>query len=416
MKKISLFILLGLAMPLAAETVSAVSYNPSRMGDYDYLRVSRKATLRGGLQVPYNGTDNTTGVFTVNSSGTNPITFSFTDNNNEDSAQRRYYTALKLTGGSNTTVSFPTAVVYEDPGSGQLAATDQLDWSSYSAATSSTPDNHYTLHDVNLSNDNNGGGSLTVQNDSYIGKLQNSADTMLYVANKTLVKNLAITGNGGSSVSFNGADNGSNSSSTTAFILAGNNIPYPSGSGNVYNHPDHKTLNIGLSGCKLDWAARKVSGHNNQTVYVLALDGCAEADSAQPPAPTCSDASYKASHKSECCPAAPKTDTTCWTPQNIWVDTNWHYDYGASGCDHHIIDHYYESNGGCPASVQNDLDMTTFCGPEPYPAPCDYRETPACSTQGATCKIGVRCWNGISPCYTITFTCIASGEYTHNGW
>ena len=36
----------------AAEKISAVSFNPSRMGEYTYLKVADKATLRGGLRTP----------------------------------------------------------------------------------------------------------------------------------------------------------------------------------------------------------------------------------------------------------------------------------------------------------------------------------------------------------------------------
>ncbi len=47
-------VLLWLALPAGAynETVSAISYNPSRMGAYTHLKITQGATLKGGLNVP----------------------------------------------------------------------------------------------------------------------------------------------------------------------------------------------------------------------------------------------------------------------------------------------------------------------------------------------------------------------------
>lgn len=50
MKKFFLFFFLTLVLPLGAEVVSSVSFNPSRMGKYDVLKVSGGANLLGGLQ------------------------------------------------------------------------------------------------------------------------------------------------------------------------------------------------------------------------------------------------------------------------------------------------------------------------------------------------------------------------------
>ena len=53
MKKLSFFIMLLCAVTCYGEIVSEVSFNPSRMGDYNYLKVADKATLVGGLETDY---------------------------------------------------------------------------------------------------------------------------------------------------------------------------------------------------------------------------------------------------------------------------------------------------------------------------------------------------------------------------
>ena len=53
MRKIFLLgVLLASAFPLAAtETVSTISFNPSRLGQYTYLKINKDINLKGGLQV-----------------------------------------------------------------------------------------------------------------------------------------------------------------------------------------------------------------------------------------------------------------------------------------------------------------------------------------------------------------------------
>ena len=51
MKKLYLLLLLGVCMPAAAEMVSTISYNPSRLGQYSSLKVSKDAAFLGGLYV-----------------------------------------------------------------------------------------------------------------------------------------------------------------------------------------------------------------------------------------------------------------------------------------------------------------------------------------------------------------------------
>ena len=51
MKKLFTFLFMLVAVACYGEIISEVRFNPSRMGEYDYLKVSKKATLVGGLNV-----------------------------------------------------------------------------------------------------------------------------------------------------------------------------------------------------------------------------------------------------------------------------------------------------------------------------------------------------------------------------
>lgn len=49
MKKIFFLLLVVCAVPALAETISTVSYNPSRLGQYNKLKIAKKANFKGGL-------------------------------------------------------------------------------------------------------------------------------------------------------------------------------------------------------------------------------------------------------------------------------------------------------------------------------------------------------------------------------
>lgn len=105
---------------------------------------------------------------------------------------------------------------------------------------------------------------------------------------------------------------------------------------------------------------------------------------------SCADSSYKASHKSECCPSAPKTDTECWTAPSgslVWV--------------------LYEKETNVSGSCTSDPG----CG-----------DGKPCTKEGNTCERTWKCichpsgrgereCDGAMAYYTCT-----RGEYTKNGW
>ena len=66
---------------------------------------------------------------------------------------------------------------------------------------------------------------------------------------------------------------------------------------------------------KTTYTASCPSGQSGQITYTWNSTSCKydETSNTCRTVQTCSDATYKASHKSECCPSAAKTDTVCWT-------------------------------------------------------------------------------------------------------
>ena len=71
---------------------------------------------------------------------------------------------------------------------------------------------------------------------------------------------------------------------------------------------------------------------------------------------TCSDATYKANHKKECCPSAPKTDTVCYKYE--WV---WSGHFGAN--DNLCIDRddYFDGCAGSECSSPEDTCQIESC-------------------------------------------------------
>ena len=68
---------------------------------------------------------------------------------------------------------------------------------------------------------------------------------------------------------------------------------------------------------KTTYTASCPSGQSGQITYTWNSTSCKydETSNTCRTVQTCSDATYKASHKSECCPSAPKTDTVCYKLQ-----------------------------------------------------------------------------------------------------
>lgn len=237
------------------------------MGEYTYLKVADKASLAGGLNA---------GTVNISSGGT--VTM-------KADGGSRIYDVPVVTGASGSAINMPNTVFH-----GNTSNT----YASYQSSSGGTPSGL-------LPNTSVRGGTMTFHNDSYISTLDAVGILRQKVA--TLKGGaLEITGDGGSNVNL--YDTGV----TTGFHLAGNDIPEP-----TVNHTYNNNTKAGayLTNCQLAWEKRKTAESPAKEVYLLSLQNCTASASGG----TCADASYKASHKSECCPAThPATpDNICWS-------------------------------------------------------------------------------------------------------
>ena len=219
MKKLLIAGALFLACPLAAEMISAVSYNPSRMGDYVYLKVADKANLKGGIEA---------NTMTVRSGGTVSA-----------SSPNLNYNVPAVVGASGSSLDMPNTAIH-----GAAANT----YTNYQAVNTGTPT--ALLNNVYVN-----GGTTTVKNDSYIATLD-AVNRLKQKAATLRANKLSVSGSENASL-YEGA-------TTNGFTLAGNDIPQPTSS--------HVNTGSALSDCTLKWEDRITS--SNQKVKLLALAGC----------------------------------------------------------------------------------------------------------------------------------------------
>ena len=249
------------AVNAPAEIISAVSYNPSRMGDYVYLKVADKANLKGGIEA---------NTMTVRSGGTVSA-----------SSPNLNYNVPAVVGESGSTLDMPNTAIH-----GAAANT----YTNYQAVNTGTPTALLNKVYVN-------GGTTTVKNDSYIATLD--------AVNRLKQKAATLRAN---KLSVSGSENASlyDDATTDGFTLSGNDIPQPTSS--------HVNTGAALSNCTLKWEERVTS--DNQKVKLLALANCGSDRPTLPTIPTddCSGLIYKDTHKAECCPFVPMTaaDGICY--------------------------------------------------------------------------------------------------------
>ena len=216
MKRIYLLLILSLCAGISsAEVVSAITFNPSRLGTYTHLRAANSAVLAGGLE---------TETMNVSSVGTVSVTTPSSDN---------IYVATKVRPVENASlviVNMPDTVFY-----GNGASVGE-----YSSITT-----------VEIK-----GGDQRYKNTSYV-YLLDAASKLIQRVNTLYTKKegeLTISGN-----AKDGQDLFSPGTHSNGFYLAGNDIPepvaaYTNGAGD-------------LTGCKWAWVDR-------QGAKVLALDDC----------------------------------------------------------------------------------------------------------------------------------------------
>mgnify|MGYP004553001425 CR=1 FL=1 len=256
------------AVNAPAEIISAVSYNPSRMGDYVYLKVADKANLKGGIE---------SNTMTVRSGGTVSA-----------SSPNLNYNVPAVVGESGSALDMPNTAIH-----GAAANT----YDNYQAVNTGTPT--ALLNNVYVN-----GGTTTVKSDSYISTLD--------AVNRLKQKAATLRAN---KLSVSGSENASlyDDGTTDGFTLSGNDIPQPTGS--------HVNTGASLSNCTLKWEERTTS--DNKKVKLLALANCGRGNPTLPTIPTddCSGLIYKSTHKAECCPWVPMTaaDGICYKWDWVFV-------------------------------------------------------------------------------------------------
>ena len=280
------------AINAPAEIISAVSYNPSRMGDYVYLKVADKANLKGGIE---------SNTMTVRSGGTVTAT-----------SPNLNYDVPAVVGASGSALDMPNTAIH-----GSAANT----YNNYQAVNTGTPS-------ALLGNVNVNGGTTTVKNDSYISTLD-AVNRLKQKAATLRASKLSVSGSENASL-YDGA-------TTDGFTLAGNDIPQPTSS--------HVNTGAALSNCTLKWEERVTS--DNQKVKLLALANC-NGSPTLPTIPTndCSNLVYKDSHKAECCFVAPQTDTVCYKYDWVFIISREQDD---EGCNNR---NYGTSCGTCSSPNQ----------------------------------------------------------------
>lgn len=221
MKRIYLLLILSLCAGISgAEVVSAITFNPSRLGTYTYLRAANSAALAGGLE---------TKTMNVSSAGTVSVTTPSSDN---------IYVATEVRPVENASpvaVNMPNTTFYGNGASvGGLSSIPRVAIA---------------------------GGGQTYKNKSYVYLLNDVVSGLIQQVNTLKGGALTISGN-----AKDGRDlyDGTHSN---GFYLAGNDIPepvaaYTNGAGD-------------LTECKWAWVDR-------QGAKVLALDDCKKSSNPSP--------------------------------------------------------------------------------------------------------------------------------------
>ncbi len=295
MKKIYLlavaFMLLGEA---GAEEVSSVSFNPSRLGDYEVVKVSERANLYGGLNVSSDLqiTSRDAGTVTMQNNtrdtrgvpqnkylfrGINPETPAEYTQLNAPSAQVRLFVSGDNVG---------KVLTYN-------AATDTLNVGLSALEGASSYAIPLSIQGGTLEFTGQGPNG-SYNKDSFINQLAAHANLLQYARELNVVDGkrhsedvLNITGNEGSYVPLINANLQELSGMTThGFTLGGGDIPHPAG--HTFSDANDSNLvnlclgstctnesgnSISAEQCNLAWVDRYISNTAN-TVKVLALENC----------------------------------------------------------------------------------------------------------------------------------------------
>lgn len=304
MKKLFVLFILGISVPALAEIVSTVSFNPSRIGTYEYLKISRDANFKGGLETP-----------TLNVQPSGEVTMRWDNANTTE----KYYNVPTVTGNANTSVDMPHTTFLQD---------SELSPSEINYSADSATDPGYKIPNITMLGGSLSFGENTTNKDSYVAELSHDGGQaqVQFYAEALNESTLNISGNTGKSVALTAdgtaytakdesADTaGADSTYTRGFHLAGVDIPYPAG--DYVQKTGTTSLSDTAALCwvqrcttegKVAWVLSLVNGSCPATKTNISCGG-----SEEEPSGNCSTQSYKIAHKSECCPSAEKTDTDCY--------------------------------------------------------------------------------------------------------
>lgn len=153
------------------ESVAAISYNPSRLGAYQYLKAVQKATLGGGLRINSNATMNV-------QAGTGTKTVSLTDNDPANECANSKCSIDPSDGNINQITTIKPA------GNANEDVTTKVNSSVILQKISNTPITNYEYNGTSQPSADNGtnvtmeGGALEASNDSFINQLTVTAEKL----------------------------------------------------------------------------------------------------------------------------------------------------------------------------------------------------------------------------------------------
>ena len=228
--------LLLVGVSAQAEVIQSVNFNPARFGQYERLKVSEKATLKGGLKAQS---------MRVHSAGT--INLEETPSAEQG---RLAYDIIKLDGSNgyySLGSSFPEKPTLSFPSTCFSSMENCVDSTNTGALKVAFSDGKARFHAPNNYSDNPSSRIRQITTNANLLRLE-----ALYA---TIQGKLNVTGNGG--YTFR------NGASDTPLRLAGNWIPLPSASG-------------APTGSTLTWETRKTVKYANrggEQVRVLVLKG-----------------------------------------------------------------------------------------------------------------------------------------------
>lgn len=286
-----------LAVCAYAENVPTVTFNPSRMGDYSWLKVSDEAKLKGGLITPRLDLRGRSTTIQDNSEPSMPLFPTTTA------------TTITSEGAADTAVLAPGAVFAEK----------LLDVCPVNPANpSNTPPFCTKPATVTAT-----GGLMRFTSRNPASPSESTIKTlklnnqMLQYASKATLEELHVTGMQDGTNEFlsregtpedtetfvvrslhaNGNTHEWKDLHSSGLVLGGKSIPYPRLVEYYYNDaPGTGDVTLTDSSCQLKWVKRYVAGDEVKAVYVLALDNCNVTE-------PCTEGTFPYHSRRETCPS-----------------------------------------------------------------------------------------------------------------